>query len=119
MTCDRAVGVEPQSASGSSTKPCCMWNGIEVDDHRASRSRAVLRALAVAEQLGVVGGVERRPAVVLQRRMVAPDRVDPRDQLREAARLREVADPDLIFSESRYSSLPGFTGHVLDSSKPL
>ena len=56
---------------------------IEVDDHD-QQIGAVLGALAVAEQLGVVGGVEAQAAVALQRRMRAADRVDLRDQRRQA-----------------------------------
>ena len=70
-----ACGVNPQSASGSCTKPCCMWNGSRLTT-TSMRSRAVCGPLAVAEQLGVVGRVEREPPIVLQRRVLAPDLVD-------------------------------------------
>jgi hypothetical protein len=55
------------------------------------------RRLAVHEELRILGAVERERGVLLERRMIATDLVDPSDQLSEIACLILVARLDLVF----------------------
>ena len=69
---------------------------VEVHDHQQEVA-AVDRALAVAQQLGIVGVVELQTPVVLQCRVLAANRVDARDHFGKAPGLIEAADANLVF----------------------
>ena len=68
---------------------------IEVDDDQHGVG-AVGRRLAVGDDLGVVGRVEAQRPIGLQRRMLAADLVDARDQLLDVPGPIPVPVPELV-----------------------
>ncbi len=105
---ERPVGVEPRARQVRSTQPDCAWCGSRLTTTRTTSS-PVLGALAVADQLLVVDGVEAQRCRLLcragfSRRMRLTRRDERRAGCRAAPRSQCLIS---YFSESRYSSRPG------------
>ena len=82
-----ASGGSPSAPRSRSTQRACVWCGSRLTTHRTI---VVACALAVRDQEVVVGAMKAERAVAVQRRVRAPDLVEPRDHVAQAVRSIEV-----------------------------
>jgi len=85
----------PSASSGKVTIPTCRWWGSTLN-HSEDDVREVVGALRVRDDLVVLGGVEHQTRVALQRRILAANFVDQRDQLAQAVGAVAVPAADLV-----------------------